>query len=79
MFVCDFRGMWLVIFVGLVGYFSWVLALRFFRYYEYPVSTKVQVITQKPIDFPAVTICNLNMYKKSYVGNDDLIKKYFWD
>ena len=44
--------------------YSIVKSIR--SYYEYEVVTKIEVIDEKPTQFPAVTICNLNLLATDY-------------
>ena len=53
-------SIWLVIFTVL-GYYTVVGFLDIvFEYLEYPVITTTDISHQNQVDFPAVTICNLN-------------------
>ena len=40
-------------------------------YYSYPVSTKVEYISERRMEFPSVTICNYNFVRKSYLDTLD--------
>ncbi|KAL5012169.1 hypothetical protein ScPMuIL_010720 [Solemya velum] len=44
-----------------------MMYFQFSRYLSYPTFTKVNAILNNKLDFPAVTICNLNMFKKDII------------
>ncbi len=37
------------------------------KYLSYSVTTTTTVVSEKPMEFPSVTICNANMYRKSVI------------
>lgn len=43
-------------------------------YFKRPLSTKLTIVTQSKLDFPAVTICNLNMMRKSMLWGKLVLK-----
>ena len=46
------------------------------KYYSYPVTTKVTLVYEDAPEFPAVTICNFNMFRTSVVkanGYEELL------
>lgn len=45
-----------------------MLYLQFSKYAKRPILTKVNAAFHKEVDFPAVTICNLNMFHRSIVN-----------
>ena len=50
------------------------------RYYSYPITTKVTLEYEEEPEFPAVTICNFNVLRKSYiikVKAEDLLELAF--
>ncbi|KAH7707776.1 Protein DEL-4 [Aphelenchoides avenae] len=56
-------GYWTVVTVACLGLLIWSLAVIFTRFYRYEVTLRSQQRV-----FPAVTICDLNPYKKSVVS-----------
>ena len=48
-------------------------------YFSYPKSTRVLVKETRPLPFPAVTICNLNLYKKSAMVNETFVRQLLRD
>ena len=50
---------------------AWVVYLGIFNYFEYDIVTKLDVINQRPADFPVITICNSNPFTTK--GAQDLI------
>ena len=69
-FLLIFRLIWLAIFCCCFGYYVYTASMRIRYYYSYPVTTRVQVIEQKPLDFPSLTICNFNVFRKSFLQSD---------
>mgnify|MGYP000288408067 CR=1 FL=1 len=70
---------------SVMGYLPLWRGLRFFsmtrlveEYLKYPVNTKISLRRESPIEFPAVTICNFNMFRQSLVGGSgfDTVAKY---
>ncbi|XP_076109252.1 acid-sensing ion channel 1-like [Mytilus galloprovincialis] len=47
------------------------------NYYNYPTYTTLEVERHSEIEFPAVTICNLNSLSKSLVLNDSRVDNYY--
>ncbi|CAC5378855.1 unnamed protein product [Mytilus coruscus] len=47
------------------------------NYYNYPTYTTLEVERHSEIEFPAVTICNLNSLSKSLVLNDSRVENYY--
>ena len=47
----------------------WQLYEAFTKYYEYPADTTIDTGTKTSIEFPAVTICNLNPMRKSALAD----------
>lgn len=43
------------------------------KYFSYPVSTVIDINYVNSLDFPAVTICNYNQFRKSKIMNDQEI------
>ena len=63
----HFRAMWVISFLCLLGWFISYLVDRSLLLASSPVTTKVEVHEQDNLQFPAVTICNYNMLRKSVV------------
>ena len=38
------------------------------KYYKYPLTIEIEIISKPALEFPAVTVCNENPVRKSYVG-----------
>ena len=49
---------------GLLIYYAYFL---FDKFFSYPVNVKVEVVSQRKMDFPAVTFCNHNPLRQSMV------------
>ncbi|XP_071102852.1 epithelial sodium channel subunit gamma-like [Haliotis cracherodii] len=59
------RLAWLVVFLGMLVWLSvqcyWLLE----RYFNYPMEVKMDLVAAQEIEFPSVTVCNLNPLKQS--------------
>ncbi|XP_046554137.1 acid-sensing ion channel 2-like [Haliotis rubra] len=59
------RLAWLVVFLAMLAWLSvqcyWLLE----RYFNYPVEVKMDLVAAQELDFPSITVCNLNPLKKS--------------
>ena len=66
------RGLWILIFIGLVAATAWNTAKVVSEYLSYPVETTVTVESKSTVPFPAVTVCNRNP-----VPCSKLAKAYF--
>ncbi|KAK2171334.1 hypothetical protein NP493_1078g01004 [Ridgeia piscesae] len=74
------RAFWiLVVFAGTV-LMTWQVTVSFMKFYTYPVKTQILYKSAGQVEFPAVTICNLNPLRVSQVCDDGMmsgfIKKY---
>jgi len=57
---------WLVCFLLFSGGTTLLVLTNIFEYYMYEVVSKIEIINEKPIEFPAVTICNANPFTTPY-------------
>ncbi|KAK2157086.1 hypothetical protein LSH36_199g03027 [Paralvinella palmiformis] len=64
---------WLIVFCTAFAYFIYQCTILVNYYLSYPVSVQIDVTTLKSMNFPAVTVCNMNMLKKDIAITD---KKY---
>ncbi|XP_067664680.1 amiloride-sensitive sodium channel subunit gamma-like [Haliotis asinina] len=59
------RLAWLVVFLGMLAWLSvqcyWLLE----RYFSYPVEVRMDLVAAQELDFPSITVCNLNPLKQS--------------
>ncbi|KAJ7349566.1 Acid-sensing ion channel 2 [Desmophyllum pertusum] len=51
-----------------MGWFSFQSFKLLAKYFSYPVTTKVTLVYEDAPDFPAVSICNFNMFRRSVVN-----------
>ena len=58
----------------IVTYTGYTIVMRSQHYLTYPVSTKLGVVAQHPMSFPAVTICNMNRVTASYAKKKPFVK-----
>ncbi|ELU00320.1 hypothetical protein CAPTEDRAFT_217704 [Capitella teleta] len=71
------RTLWIILLLGFLAYFLFVLFYRFEKMKAYPVTSRMSVVDVREVDFPAMTICNMNQIKLSYVNQDEFIKNVF--
>ena len=53
---------WTFIFVAFSVLTAWLVIKAMIDYFQYELTSKIQVINEKPTFFPAVTICNTNAF-----------------
>ncbi|XP_033756107.1 FMRFamide-activated amiloride-sensitive sodium channel-like [Pecten maximus] len=58
---------WLVVFLATTGYVTYQLSKLFEAYFEWPIKTTVK-LKYNPLQFPAVSFCNMNPIKRSYIN-----------
>ena len=59
------RACWLVVLLGMMSWLTVQCFWLFERYFSYPVEVKMDLVTARQLDFPSVTVCNLNPLKYS--------------
>ncbi|XP_072050272.1 acid-sensing ion channel 4-B-like [Amphiura filiformis] len=67
------RLLWLLILIGLGVWLCFSLSDSFKKYFEHPISSVITMNHVNNITFPAVTICNYNQFRASYVTSDQAI------
>ncbi|KAJ7999404.1 hypothetical protein DPEC_G00194050 [Dallia pectoralis] len=70
--VCVKRCLWVLFFLGSLGFLVVVCVDRVQFYFEYPHITKLDEISAPLMVFPAVTFCNLNSFRFGRVTRNDL-------
>lgn len=55
--------LWLIFFLLSSSFCFYLIIKCLIEYSQYPVLTNIQLITETPTQFPAITICNLNTLK----------------
>ncbi|XP_022103008.1 amiloride-sensitive sodium channel subunit alpha-like [Acanthaster planci] len=63
------RCFWSVLFVWALGMFLWQCYELVYAYFQWEVDVNINIQYKTQIDFPAVTICNLNPVKASSLSN----------
>lgn len=61
------RIIWALFLLLGIGWFSFQSSQLVTKYYSYPVTTKVTQVYEDAPEFPAITICNFNMFRQSVV------------
>lgn len=65
------RLIWLIVLLTSGGYYIFTVYRAFNKYYSRPINTVVSREHLKEIDFPAVTICSLNLFSKTKLSVPD--------
>nr|XP_054756187.1 amiloride-sensitive sodium channel subunit gamma-like [Lytechinus pictus] len=66
------RLAWSLLFLVALGFFIGLSGNLIRKYYNFDYSVNVEVIFEPTINFPAVTVCNMNPYRQSSVVNVSL-------
>lgn len=65
--------LWLICLIASSAYCFYSIVSIFMSYFAYSVIINIEVVEKAPVDFPAVTICNLNpldrRYSQTYIDN----------
>ncbi|XP_001199295.4 degenerin deg-1 [Strongylocentrotus purpuratus] len=56
---------WACVTLAALGAFLWQGSLLLFDYKGHPYTTQIDVVTQTEVQFPAVTVCNMNKMRRS--------------
>ena len=59
------RLFWLGILLAFAGMTAFLVILNLFDYFNYDVVSQIQIVTQRPATFPAVTLCDNNPFTTS--------------
>ena len=73
------RILWALFLVAAIVWFSFQSSKLLRKYFSHPVSTKVSQVYEGSPNFPAVSICNFNRFKKSVImakGYDQLLSQF---
>ena len=57
------RLLWIVALLGMLGWMCYQIASRIDEFIHKPISVNIEFINNKTMKFPAVSICNTNMYR----------------
>lgn len=66
------RLVWIVVVVVAVGGFLYHISFLTTNYFSYPIMTATEEVHADELHFPAITVCNLNIMRKS--SFDDYLK-----
>ena len=61
------RILWTVFLLSGIAFFSYQSSKLIRKYLSYSTATKVNLVYEDILEFPAVTICNFNTFKKSVI------------
>lgn len=56
------KAIWTLLFVAFLGLTCWLFALAIVNYLRFETVSKIEIIQQNPMPFPAVTICDNNPF-----------------
>ena len=65
---------WILITLAAVGGLIYNAMMLFMAFFDYKVTVLVELRYQRELDFPAVTVCNMNPIKKRALGSIPEIK-----
>ena len=65
------RYTWVVLFLGALSIITLQTYYIVSKYFSYPSETIIQLAFEQEMDFPAVTVCNLNPIRKSAIMRPD--------
>ena len=72
------RIFWLILFISGLTAFTVHCYLSITLFFQYDVTVNVDILSKPRLEFPAVTVCNLNPVKESVLANftdlDDLLR-----
>lgn len=73
------RILWALFLVAAIVWFSFQSSKLLRKYLSYPATTKVSLVYESSPEFPAVSICNFNRFKKSVImarGYDQPLRQF---
>lgn len=56
---------WIITFIAATVFCSYLVALSIYNFFQFEVTTNIEVINESPALFPTVTFCNLNGLKEN--------------
>ena len=56
------KFIWLIILLVSLGVNAWIMSWSIVAYLQYEVVSLIQVFSERPTEFPAVTICDINQF-----------------
>lgn len=68
------RILWLLFMLLMLGLFLWQASTLFTSYLQYKVISRMEIAYNRRVEFPVITICNENMYRKSAINGTDFGK-----
>ena len=71
------RFLWLLLFLAAIGGCTYAITDRVLYLVSKPTATTVSVDMGTKLSFPAVTVCNMNLIKKSYLQEKGLLDAFF--
>ncbi|XP_063446909.1 acid-sensing ion channel 5-like [Mytilus trossulus] len=68
---------WSIILVACTTFLAMFVTTQIIDYYNYPVNTNMYTEKHTEMQFPAITICNLNSLKRNSILNDTRIENHY--
>lgn len=70
------RFIWFLLQGLMIALFLWQTLTLALDYLQYNVTSTIELVTEHESDFPAVTLCNFNMYRVSAINNSEFREFY---
>jgi hypothetical protein len=71
------RLFWFVLFMACICVTAWLITKNIVDYMKYEIITRTEIITERPMTFPAITVCDNNPFTTKYA--ESLIKNVTLD
>ncbi|XP_046846681.1 acid-sensing ion channel 4-A-like [Xenia sp. Carnegie-2017] len=68
------RFIWLILQACMLSLLIWQTSTIALKYLEFDVTSSIELVTEEEVKFPAVTFCNFNKYRKSFIKDTDFFK-----
>lgn len=65
-----YRLLWIALWLSQLSLCSWLSCNLMLRYFQYDIKTSTTYNSVNELSFPAITICNENIFRKSMVGGN---------
>lgn len=68
------RFIWLILQACMLSLLIWQTSTIALKYLEFDVTSSIELVTEEKVKFPAITFCNFNKYRKSFINDTDFFK-----
>ena len=66
------KTIWLACFLAAAGYFGYLAVNTVLTFFQWNHITIVDILYDKQVEFPAMTVCNINKYRESKLTEHDV-------